>query len=150
VADANLLQQIFEADKEQVETFSDFVEKNVNKITEEESFRLKKTAKLVTEQQKLIGITHGTHESSYVWHIRPIHRKRPWAVPVKNVVYAIGKVFHEYIPHEVLIDIFLPNSEWEIEEITVKALEVMDHWSITEDTLPKVTGQLFEVLNTLV
>jgi hypothetical protein len=151
MADSNLLDSIFSAKDDDVETFADVMKAASGKnITEQESIRLKKTSNMHTETQRLISIMHGTHEDNYVWHIRPAHKKRPWAVDLNRVLFGIGKVLNEYVPNDVLIDIHLPNPQWQIEEITVKANEAMVHWAVSDDVLKKVTGQFFEVLNTLV
>lgn len=148
MAETSLLDQIFSAKEEDVKTFSDVFKKEA--ITEQETFRLKKTAEMKVESQKYVTINHGNHENNYVWHIRPTFQKKPWAVPTERVLYAIGKVLNEYLPHDIIIDLHLPASEWGIEEFTVRANDALTHWVVTEETLTKVTGQLFEVLNTLV
>ena len=151
MADGNLLDEIFSTQKEEVETFADVMKKvSGRNITDHESFRLKKTADMRVESQKFITINHGTHENNYIWHIKPNHKKRPWAVPMDRVLFAIGKLLHEYIPNDILIDIHLPKADWQIEEITVKANAALDHWSVNTELLNRVTGQFFEVLNTLV
>jgi hypothetical protein len=119
-------------------------------ITDQESFRMKKTANLFVETQKFVSITHGSHENNYVWHIRPNHKKKPWAVSTDRVLFAIGKILNEYLSNDILIDLHLPNQSWQIEEITVRANEALDHWTVNEESLKKITGQFFEVLNTLI
>lgn len=146
--ETSLLDQIFAAKEEDVKTFSDVFKKEG--ITEQEAFRLKKTAEMLTESQKYITINHGKHEDNYVWHIRPTYQKRPWSVTTDKVLFAIGKVLNEYLPHDLLIDLHLPSSEWNIEEFTVRANGALLHWAISDEVFLKVTSQLFEVLNTLV
>jgi len=151
MADGNLLEAIFSTPKEDVETFADVMKKvSGRNITNNESFRLKKTADMRVESQKFITINYGTHENNYIWHIKPNNKKKPWAVPMDRVLFAIGKLLHESIPTDIIIDIHLPKADWQIEEITIKANEALDHWSVTDEILRKITGQFFEVLNTLV
>jgi hypothetical protein len=144
----SLLDQIFSAKKEDVETFSEVFKKEG--ITDQESFRLKKTAEMKVESQKYITINHGKHEDNYVWHIQPTYPKKPWAVSIDKVLYAIGRVLNEYLPTDIMIDLHLPSSEWKIEEITVRANGALTHWAVTDAMLATVTGQFFEILNTLV
>lgn len=151
MADNNILDSIFKAKEKDTETFADIVKNHTkNSIAEEETIQLKKTGEFKEETQKFISIMHGYHEDNYVWHIRPSHKKKPWAVNMNRVLFAIGKVLSEYIPNDVIIDLIMPNEQWEIEEITVKANGAMTHWAISDETLQRVTGQMFEVLNTLV
>ena len=146
----HLLEEIFEASDEDVETFSDFVEANAGKsITPNEVERIRSTASFVTETQRKFSIEHGKHESHYAWHISPVNERIGWNADMRRVVYAIGKVTQKFIPDDIIIDVHLPDQRNGIEVLTVRANNVLDSWSIQEDTLAKVTGQFFEVLNAL-
>lgn len=149
MANKNILDDIFGAEEKDVETFGDIVKMNQKDFAPREVLQLKKTANFTSATQKFLNITHGTHEENYVWHIRPAHPKRPWAVSTSRVIYAIGRVIHEHLPRDMMVDIFPPKVGWDIEEITVKANDAMSHWSVTQADLDKVTGQFFEVLNPL-
>jgi hypothetical protein len=149
VANNNLLDEIFDAKEEDVETFADTINMGEHKFAAKEIARVKKTSEFRTSRQKNVEITCGYHESDYVWHIKPWHPKKPWAVSIDRVVYAIAKILHSLIPHDIQIDTFLPESTWEIKEITIKAYGAMNHWSLREEDFQKVTGQMFEILNTL-
>lgn len=150
MADSSILDQIFEAKEEDLETFADIVGAGAPAFTANEVFRLKKTNNYRTERQKFIEITHGTHEDDYVWHVKPYHEKKPWAVNMDRIIYAIAKIVVEYLPDDIPVKTFLPAPEWEIEEITIKAQDANINWAVTEEDLQKMTGQLFEVLNTLI
>lgn len=149
MANNNLLDEIFDAKEEDVETFADVIGMGEHKFAANEVARVRKTSEFQVSRQKNIEINCGYHESDYVWHIKPWHKKKPWAVSIDRVVYAIAKILHELIPHDVQIETYLPASDWEIEEVTIKALGGMSHWSLREEDFQKVTGQMFEILNPL-
>jgi hypothetical protein len=150
MADTSLLDRIFAAKEEDVETFADIIGKDVPSFTLDEVLELKKTSDYKTERQKFLEITHGTHENDYVWHIKPYHNQKPWAVSMDRIIYAIAVIVVEFLPDEIPVKTFLPDPLWEIEEITVKAQDAVIHWSLISDDFQKMTGQLFEVLNTLI
>lgn len=145
MADKNLLDDIFDRTEEETEVFADLLERQA-----EESLATRSTSSYTQQSQGFITIVHGNHEDNYVWHLKPHHPRKPWAVPLPRVIYAIAKVLNQHIPTDVLIDIFPPQQAWEIPEITVKAQHALDHWAVNLGLLDKVTGQLFEVLNKLV
>lgn len=146
----HLLEEIFDASDEDVETFSDFVESSAGKnMTPNEVERIRSTASFTTETQRKFTIEHGRHESHYAWHISPVNERTGWCYDMRRVVYAIGKVIQKYIPDNIIIDVHLPDQRNGVDVLTIKANNVLDSWSIQEDTLAKVTGQLFEVLNAL-
>ena len=148
MADSKLLDQVFKAKEEDVKYFSDIIA--TEEYSEEKTYGIKSTASYKDETQNLIGIVHGYHEDNYVWHIKPVHGKKPWKVSMQRVVFAIGKVVSTLLPQDLMLDVFLPQETWDIKEITVKANNVKEHWAVRESDLDKVTGQFFEVLNTLV
>ena len=146
----DILEQVFSASDEDTETFAEVVEQARNALVDDTPVPLVKTAKYIEEKQEYIQIKHGTHEEDYVWHILPWHPKKNWAVPLPRVIYAIGAIFHKRIPHTVLIDIYPPDPQWEVKEITIKANDAMGNWSVTDADIKRTTVELFEVLNTLV
>lgn len=150
MADTNLLENLFAVEEKDVETFGDIIKMNQKPFSPNEILQIKKTANFQTSAQKLIVITHGWHEDCYVWHINPAHKKRPWAVSMNRVLYAIGKIVHDRLPHDMMVDIFPPKVGWDIEEVTVKANGAATHWSVSQADLDTVTGQFFEVLGTFV
>lgn len=151
MADTNILDKLFSTSVEEIETFTDLVDKvAAQKITENEMLRLKKTSNYLVETQKLITITHGQHDNNYVWHIVPAHEKRPWRAPIKEVLYTIGVIINKYLPRDVMFDLHRPSENYGIKEITVRANGILDHWSVQDADLQKVTGRFFEALNTLV
>lgn len=147
---ADLIDEIHKASDEDVQYFSDIIGNVGKEFSFNEKYRLNRTAKFKEEKQKLIKIVHGTHESHYVWHISPLHPKRPWAVSMDRIRYAIGKILNDRVPHELVIDIFLPDASHDIDEITIKANDAANHWSMSDREFQRITGQFFDVLNTLV
>ncbi len=152
MANHNILDDIFKAEEKDVETFADIVKINQKEFAPNEVLKLKKTNNFREDVQKRLNILHGTHERNYVWHIRVAHPKQDWAVSIERVVYAIGKILNEGIPHDILIDIFPPKVHYgvEVKEFTVKANNALDHWSLSSQDFDRITGQFFEVLDTLV
>ena len=152
MSEENLLDQIFSVSDEEIETFADVLEKEnmSGSFSPKEVCRLSRTANYAAERQGFIEINHGTHENHYVWHIKPWHAKKPWSVPIGRVIYAIAKVLNAHFPQDVIIDLYPPSDDWDIPEITVRANEAANNWSVDEYCLKKVTGQFFEVLGSLV
>ena len=147
---ANVLDEIFEANEENVETFSDLVSSTASKsITDNEVAKIRNTAKFSSQTQKFITIEHGRHESHYVWHVSPVSEKRGWPGNLKLVVYSIAKVLKKYIPDDVIVDIHLPNERYGIDVLTIRANNLMDNWAMNDDVIATATGQLFEVINSL-
>jgi hypothetical protein len=146
---ADLIEEVLKASDEDVEFFSDIIAKNIGKFSDNEKYRIASTAKFKEEIQKAVRIHHGNHEEHYVWHVSPAHPKKPWAVAIDRVLYAIGKVLNDSMPNEIVVDIYLPDKRYDMNEITVKANGAMSHWSMKERDFHKITGKLFEVLNTL-
>lgn len=156
MANKDILDEIFGLKEEDAETFFDLVSKETKDKkpewlgTEADTLQTKQTAMFMEQSHKFIKITHGYHDSNYVWHIAPSHPKKPWKVPMPKIFYAIGVVLNKHLPKSVIIDIYPPQVGWEMKEITIKANNVLDLWNVTKDDLAVVTGQLFEVLNELV
>lgn len=148
----DVLDRIFAISEKEAETFAEVLEKENIKggFTANEVVQISKTADFTTQKQGWIQIVHGFHEKHYAWHIRPWHQKKPWSVPIAKVIYAIGSILNEHFPHEVIIDIYPPASDWDIAEITVRANDAKDCWAVTDYCLNKVTGQFFEILDSLV
>lgn len=147
----NVLDEIFAATEEDVETFADFVEQQSSgKMTEKESEKVRSTASFSTETQKHITVEHGRHEAHYAWHITPANPKRGWPSSMKNMIFAATRVVCSTLPQDVLVDIYLPSTRDACAEVlTIRANDVLDHWNVQPDDLTKITGRLFEVINAL-
>ena len=145
-----LLEVVFGMEDEEVETFEELLALHPQILgAKEESLEV--TAKFKTEEQGKISLTHGHHERNYVWHIKPDPLKsKGWKVSISRVLYAIAVINNKWMPNSVIIDLSPPDEQWDIKEITVKANDALDNWAVSEETLTKVTGQFFEVLNSLV
>lgn len=97
-----------------------------------------------------VRIQHGWHGDDYVWHIGPNDARRSWKVSNDRVAYAIAKCMNEDIPESIEVKIWLPYLDWEIKEITFKAINLKDEWSISDSIIEQMTLRLFGVLNALI
>ena len=153
----NILDDVFKTPEEEVETFVEAMSELITDPNTSDASRIvhgrpEKISypELVIQRSGLIGIQHGWDGQNYVWHISPIHPKRPWKVSMDRVVYSIAKTMNTVIPNTTTVNFWLPHQEWEIAEITFKALDLKNVWSISNGDLEEVNKQLFEILNTLV
>jgi len=161
-----LLDDVFGAPEEDVETFMDLLSSNevvVNKGAPSMESIARSAAEdrpdqisypvLVEQLSGLIRIQHGTHGEDYVWHIAPYHPKKHvvnYKVSVQRVVYAIAKIMSEGLPSHIQAKIWLPYADWEIQEITFKAMGLNNEWSVNAKTIDAINLKIFETLNTLV
>ena len=164
MSDKNILDDIFNAKEEDVETFADVFLGKTEGSTEQgvrsDSQKIVDAAKgkgdtvahpdLKISRNGYIEISFGWHERDHVWHISPWHEKKQYRVTLNRVVYAISKVMSSRIPSHIHVDIFLPNKHYSIPEITFKAKGLLDDWSVRDDDIKELNEQIFEVLNTLV
>lgn len=103
---------------------------------------------LVEQKSGNIKIDHGPVDQDYVWHIGH-HPQRHYKVSVQRVVYAIAKIMNESLPAHVQAKIWKPYSDWEIKEITFKAISLNSEWYVDAKYIERINIKLFEVLNTL-
>ena len=166
MAEKNLLDDIFSTPESDVETFMDLL--SVNKvIVNKGAMTMESIARSAAEDRPdqisypelvdqfagMIRIQHGVHGDDYVWHIAPHNPKRHvtnYKVTVERALYAMCKVMQENLPAEVVAKIWLPYKDWDIQEITFKAMELADKWYFNQALIDKTNAKLFEVLNTLV
>lgn len=162
-SDTELLDRIFNAPDEQVETFADVIRKesSVGSGTEEEQDFLGKAAKgettgvskdfsSKTQIQGFVSVTSGWNDKDFIWHIGPAHNKKPWKVTIDRVIYAIVHTLNEILPKEQIVDIFPPYDDWEIQEITLKAIGLKDSWAVSESDLEDLNVKFLNVLNPLI
>jgi hypothetical protein len=57
---------------------------------------------------------------------------------------------NETIPSRVEVKIWKPYADWDIKDITFKAINVRSEWSLSDEDMNTITIRLFEILNTLV
>ena len=158
----NLLDAIFNTSEQDVEDFASvfFTEdskKNVPAMEENDFERIrsgkpdkyKPVSDFKEQKSGFVKIDHSWYYDDYVWHIAPASHKKPWKVTLDRVVYAIAVTLNKHIPTTTHVDIFPPAYDWEIQEITVKAIDIRKCWNITDTELNRLTEELFEVLNTL-
>jgi hypothetical protein len=151
----NLLDDIFNTPEEQVETFMEAIKSLVadpgdySRVVSGAVDQVS-APELVDQQSGYIRISHGHHGEDYVWHISAFHPKKPWRVSIDRVVYAIAKVMNGVIPQTIEVRIFLPMADWDLQEITFKAMGLSVAWNVNGTSIAKMNLKLFEVLNTLV
>jgi len=162
------LEEVFNTDEDDVKTFADILLKDSADILKE---KVKKGSKLSGdfsgkfEQEEpdrfsspdlrvsrngYIEIAHGWHKDDYVLHIKPWHPKKQYRVTLQRVLFAIAKTMSKTIPDNIQVDVFPPNRQWEIPEITMKAKNLLDVWSVRNEDLLEMNEQIFKLLNALV
>ena len=157
----NLLDDIFSVQPEQLATFMDAIQdavqndfKNmqaddVEKIKSGEPDRVK-PAEQVEQILGFVRVMRGWDGDDYVWHFAPARsQQRPWKVEIGYVVYAVAKVMNIYVPSTVEVKIWLPYEEWDIKEVTFKALGLRSVWNVSQRDIDRMSVQSLEVLNTL-
>lgn len=158
------LDEIFSAKEDDVRSFASIIMASKKEVSNAEvnidsdliesangkDMTVETSASLKKERSSYIEIEHGWHEGDYVFHIKPWHPKKQYRVTIMRVIYAIAKVVDSYLPKTVKGDIYPPSKQWEIPEITFKALGVQDNWAVRDTDLEKIKIDLFEVLNKLV
>jgi len=157
--DEDILKRVFETPEKDVETFMEAMKPNDPNNSREERFHDPriggkpdqiKAPELSDQKSQLIRIQHGWHHEDYVWHICPWHHKKPWKVTLERVIYATAQVMNQTIPHNVEVKIWLPMRDWEIPEVTFKAIGLSHQWNVNDKAIGEMNLKLFEVLNTLV
>ena len=140
---------------EEEDTFSKYIEKEKEKLVEDDfADRLQEKAQVtpacfVKQEQGKVRITHGYHADDYVWHIRPISTRKTWRVPDLEVLRTCARVFNNYIPPNIYMDVFPPNDQWEIKEVTFKGLAFKDWFMFNDALIKEINGILFEELDKL-
>jgi hypothetical protein len=155
----NILDDVFSTSEKDVGTFMDAIKEAIAKDVDESDLERIKSGKpqgikapenLTEQVSGFIRIFRGWHENDYVWHISPAHSKRSWRVSIERVIYAIAKTMNETIPSRVEVKIWKPYADWDIKDITFKAINVRSEWSLSDEDMNTITIRLFEILNTLV
>lgn len=154
------LEELFET-KEQ--TFSEVMEDMNPSEEEDANLAVKGDPKPISkdfEQKsrgfKFINITNGWNREDFVMHIAPASHKKTWKLPLEanyndnSVIKTIILIMNKHIPKNHQVDIHLPVSDWEIKELTFKAIKLKSVWSVTEEDLEKMILELFEELNKIV
>lgn len=160
MSNKNILDDIFGAEEEDVSSFADAIlGTKVDKDSElgEQAHAFNKETPdqiqgptLTFSRNGHIEIAHGWHGEDYVWHIKPWNPKKQYRVTLKRVLFAIAKTMSEKIPDHVVVDVFMPDYQWDIPEITFKAKGILNEWSIKNEDFPELNEKIFEVLNGLV
>lgn len=156
----NILEQVFATPEEEVQTFMDIIKESVSEHDDNASGKgLEEVingnvaqiglADLLTQKSGWVQIGHGWHGDDYVWHICPSHPKKPWQVSTERVCYAVAQTMNKVVPQETEVKIWLPYAEWEIKEITFKAIDLKKCWNVDDKSIRQMTIKLFEVLNAL-
>lgn len=90
-----------------------------------------------------IKIVHGQHDQDYVWHLSPLNPRQKFKATEEQVIRSIATIMNGVIPESVTVNIHKPLIDWEIQEYTFKALNLMDHWSVTKEVIRKLNLELF-------
>ena len=151
-------EDVFGTPEDQVETFLDVIKDKGGVVDPEASDFSRivngvadriEAPNLVDQTSGFVRIQHGWHGKDYVWHISPIKSRRSWRVSVDRVIYATAKMMSGSIPDDIEVKIWKPYLEWEVKEITFKAIGLKDRWAFSQSVMDKMHLKLFEVLNTL-
>lgn len=156
----NLLDEIFATRPEQIETFMGAIQEAVqNDLSTMQASDVERMKSGVPDQvlapeqlEQTLGfvrVTRGWDGDDYVWHFAPARNQRPWKVEIGKVVYAVAKVMNIYIPAAVEVKIWLPYQEWDIKEVTFKAISLRAIWNVGQKDIDRMSVQCLEVLNTL-
>lgn len=153
----NVLDAVFGAPEEHVDTFVDAMKDLQLVIDSDKMSKIVsgrpdavKAPELTEQVNGQVRINHGWHDGDYVWHISPARAMRPWRASLERVIYAIAQTMNSVIPNTVSVRIWTPYADWDIPEITFKASNLNDEWSVTEKSIDSLNQELFKVLNTLV
>lgn len=153
----DILKQVFGQPDSQIQTFMDVIKPNVTDPNDSEVSRIVRgtpdqiaAPELAEQRSGFIRIQHGWHDQDYVWHVSPWHERKPWKVALERVVYACAQVMNSVIPKSTDVRIWYPHNDWQIPEITFKAIALRAQWNVRDEHLQKMTDKLFEILNTLV
>jgi hypothetical protein len=156
----NILDEVFGAQPEQIETFMDAIQEavqndlrgmaadDVDRIRGGQPDRIQ-VPEQVEQVLGFVRVARGWDGSDYVWHFAPARNQRPWKVEVGRVVYAVARVMNIYIPSSVEVKIWLPYQEWDIKEVTFKAMGLRSIWNVGQQDIDRMSVQCLEVLNTL-
>lgn len=157
----NVLDEIFSTPEEDVEYFMDVLAENeafgnLDPNTQEAVASIAATdkpdqisyPKLVEQISENIKIQHGPVEQDYVWHISH-HPKKNYKVSIQRVTFSIAKTMNEHLPTHIQAKIWLPYADWDIKEITFKAIGLNGEWFVDKAFIDKINVDLFKVLNAL-
>lgn len=152
--DKSILDDVFGKTEEEVETFMDAIKSQVtapdkySRMAEDRPDQV--SAPELTDQiSGDVRVQSGFHDMDYVWHIS-CNPKKKWKGSIDRICYAIAKTLNDVIPQTVEVKIFLPYADWDLQEITFKAIGLRDCWSITDQVITDLNLKLLQVLNTLV
>jgi hypothetical protein len=97
-----------------------------------------------------ILIKAGWHGEDYVWHLCPSNPRMLFKASQEGVLRSCAAVMSKIIPESVQVKMWTPLADWDIQEYTIKALDLKAAWQIQDKHLKDINTKLFEVLNTLV
>lgn len=162
----NVLDRVFSAPEEDVETFMELLEQNqvlVNKNAPTMESIARSAAedrpdqisypKLVEQVSGLIKIQHGPHDDDYVWHMAPYVPSKKiinFKVTANRVAYAIASVMQNHLPPKITAKVWLPYADWDIQEHTFKAMGLNADPLFQKMHIDKINADLFRTLNSLV
>lgn len=158
-----LLDRIFNATEKDVGTFADVLKREsiLEEVGSENSDLIRKSADgkpaPISKEfhsteliQGFIKVVSGWNKQDYVWHLSPAHAKKPWNVTIERVIFAVVHTINEVLPREQVVNIYPPYADWDIAEITLKAIDLKSLWSVDQKDLDRLSLRFLEVLNPLV
>ena len=156
----NLLDDIFKTSDDQVSTFMDALQGIIQEDRSRSPSDIEKiqsgkpdtilSAEQIVQVSGFIRVMRGWDGEDYYWHFAPATPKKPWKVSIDRVVYALAKVMSGWIPPSTPVKIWLPYADWEIKEVTFKAMGLKTLWNVTQRDVTQMSLKALEVLNTLV
>lgn len=156
MSEENLLEKVFAQKEEDVETFAENIQQSIlykssefDRIKAEDGETVV-VPKLVDQISGKIRIQHGPHGDDYVWHLSTIDYRIRFKVSTERLLYAIASAMNKYIPPTITVDIFLPQSDWDIKEYTFKAHGLNGVWNFNQKHIDNLSIELFNILNALV
>lgn len=103
-----------------------------------------------TDEDNWIECVHGYSGDDYLWHISPRRARKQWKVSSDLVITHLAYVMSHFIPSSVEVKIWAPYMDWDIKEITFRAVGLKDSWAFDENKLPDVVQALLKKGNELV
>ena len=152
---SNPLEDLFKVTEEDAATFLDSIKDLVHSKTDE--FDPNKflgeadmitTQEFISQQSGKIKISHGPHGDHYVFHISPIPNAKIRCTE-EQFIHGAVMLMNQTLPRDIMVDIFLPQSDWDIKEYTYKAYNYYADWRFNDRNLKKIITDVLEGLNAI-
>jgi len=152
---STLLEDLFKITEEDSESFVEHVKKFthtkedelLSKIISTDADQVEPQAFIIHQSGK-IKIEHGPHGDHYVFHISPLGNSK-LRCSEELFIHSIAMIMNKTIPSSIMVDIFLPQSDWDIKEYTFKAINFTGDWRFNPECINKIIGNLLTGLNAI-